>query len=130
LKEQRNPPSIHAPLAGYSHQVEVSGPERLLLLSGQVGMTSDGHIPDEPAEQLGLALENVLQNLNAAAMRVDDLVKLTFYFTEPIDADRRRAILDERLGRHMPCMTLVYVAGLATPAIKVEIDAWATCSEI
>jgi hypothetical protein len=31
-----------------------------------------------------------------------------------------------RLGAHHPCMTLLYVAGLASPALRVEIDAWAS----
>ena len=57
-----------------------------------------------------------------------DLVKLTFYLSEPIDLDTRRSTLVEHLGPHEPCMTLVYVAGLATPAIKVEIDAWASAT--
>jgi enamine deaminase RidA (YjgF/YER057c/UK114 family) len=91
VKEPRNPASIHAPLAGYSHQIELSGQGRLLVLSGQIGMSLDGRIPEDPAEQLEVAMDNVLRNLDAAAMGVGDLVKLTFYLVAPIDADRRRA---------------------------------------
>ena len=126
VREARNPASIHAPLAAYSHQIELRGPQRLLVLSGQVGMAPDGRLPDDPAEQLELALDNVLANLEAAAMDAGNLVKLTLYVVAPIDADRRRAVLAQRLGRHEPCMTLVYVGGLASPAIKVEVDAWAS----
>jgi 2-iminobutanoate/2-iminopropanoate deaminase len=125
MKEHRNPGSVHAPLAGYSHQIEIRS-ERLLVLSGQVGMAADGSVPDDTGDQLKLALENVLSNLEAAAMGVEDLVKLTFYLIEPLDPERRRMILAERLGTHTPCMTLVYVAGLASPAIKAEVDAWAS----
>jgi enamine deaminase RidA (YjgF/YER057c/UK114 family) len=126
VRQARNPASVHAPLAGYSHQIELRDSERLLVLSGQIGMAPDGRIPDDPAEQLELAMDNVLRNLAAAAMDVGDLVKLTFYLVAPIDADRRRAALTARLGGHEPCMTLIYVAGLASPAIKVELDAWAS----
>jgi len=126
LNEQRNPASIHPPLAGYSHQIELRAPQRLLVLSGQVGMTPDGRIPEDCAGQLDVALENVLRNLDDASMEVKDLVKLTLYLTEPVDPDRRRTILSERLGEHAPCMTLVYVAGLAAPAIRAEVDAWAS----
>jgi enamine deaminase RidA (YjgF/YER057c/UK114 family) len=129
VTQARNPASIHAPLAGYSHQIELRGQERLLVLSGQVGMATDGRIPDDPAEQLELAMDNVLRNLDAAAMGVGDLVKLTFYLVAPIDADRRRAVLADRLGGHEPCMTLIHVAGLAAPAIKVELDAWASAED-
>jgi enamine deaminase RidA (YjgF/YER057c/UK114 family) len=129
VKELRNPASIHAPLAGYSHQIELRGQGRLLVLSGQIGMSLDGHIPEDPAEQLEVAMDNVLRNLEAAAMDVGDLVKLTFYLVGPIDADRRRAALADRLGGHEPCMTLIHVAGLASPAIKVELDAWASAED-
>ena len=128
MKEQRNPASIHAPVAAYAHQIELRGDERLLVMSGQVGMTVEGEVPDDSGEQLDLALENVLRNVEAAGMQTADLVKLTFYFAEAVDADRRRAILDARLHGHTPCMTLVYVAGLAAPSLKVEIDAWASAS--
>ena len=128
MKELRNPASVHAPLAGYSHQIEIRGPERMLVLSGQVGMRPDGTVPDDNAEQFAAALENVLGNLEEAGMGVEDLVKLTLYLTDPVEPEARRAILAERLGTHAPCMTLVYVAGLASPALKVEIDAWASAS--
>ncbi|MEN3312780.1 MAG: hypothetical protein V7645_2109 [Actinomycetota bacterium] len=126
MKEYRNPAAVHAPLAGYSHQIELHAPQRLLVLSGQIGMSPEGNVPDDAGGQLTLALENVLSNLASAAMGVEDIVKLTFYLTEPIDPDRRRTILAERLGAHAPCMTLIYVAGLASPALKVEVDAWAS----
>jgi enamine deaminase RidA (YjgF/YER057c/UK114 family) len=126
VKQARNPASIHAPFGGYSHQIELSGDERLLVLAGQVGVAPDGRTPDDPAEQLELALDNVLRNLEAGGMAVGDLVKLTFYLVAPIDADRRRAIVKERLGSHQPCMTLLYVTALAAPALKVEVDAWAS----
>lgn len=126
VKQARNPASVHAPLAGYSHQIEIAGAERLLVLSGQIGMTLDGRIPDDAAEQLDLALTNVLRNLEAAGMAATDLVKLIFYLTEPVDQGRRAAVLAARLAGHAPCMTLLYVAGLASPALKVEIDAWAS----
>jgi 2-iminobutanoate/2-iminopropanoate deaminase len=128
LKQHRNPASVHAPVAAYAHQIELRGEERLLVMSGQIGMTLEGEIPGDPGEQLELALENVLRNLEAAGMHTADLVKLTLYFAEPVEADRRRAILERRLGGHTPCMTLMYVAGLASPELKVELEAWASAS--
>lgn len=129
MKLPRNPASVHGPLAAYTHQIEVRPPERLLVLSGQIGMALSGEIPDGAAEQLDLALRNVLVNLEAAGMGARDLVKLTLYLAEPVGPDRRASILAERLAGHAPCMTLVYVTGLASPAIKVEVDAWASAAE-
>jgi enamine deaminase RidA (YjgF/YER057c/UK114 family) len=128
MKSFRNPNTIHPPLAGYTHQIEVAGGERWLVMSGQVGMRSDGSLPEDPVEQLDEALNNVVGNLHAADMGLKDLVKLTFYLVGEMDAVSRREIIAERLEGHKPCMTLLYVAGLAAPQYKVEIDAWA-CME-
>jgi len=125
VKTFRNPSLIHAPLAPYSHQVEVSG-ERLLVMAGQLGMRADGSLGESAADQLEIALANVLANLAAAEMDVSDLVKLTLYFVEEIDAPTRGEILARRLGEHRPAMTLVYVARLAAPPLLVEVDAWAS----
>lgn len=129
MKEFRNPQDVHQPLGGYSHQIEIRGNERMLILSGQVGMREDGSIPDDPIEQIDLAMENIFRNLRAANMEVTDLIKLTYYLVGEIDTVRRRELVASKLQGHKPCSTLVYVARLATPAIKVEIDAWASRAE-
>src|SRR2546421_4112270 len=98
MKTPRNPETVHAPLAPYVHQIEIAPPERLLVLSGQLGMTPDGNVPTDAADQLDLALDNVLRNLDAAGMTAADLVKLTLYVTELVAPERRGAILQDRLG--------------------------------
>lgn len=125
MKTFRSPDTVHAPLAPYSHQVEITG-ERLLFVAGQVGMRADGSLAQTGAEQLEVSLENVLANLTAAGMAASDLVKLTLYFVEEIDASTRAEILMRLLGDHRPAMTLVYVAQLAAPPLLVEVDAWAS----
>jgi 2-iminobutanoate/2-iminopropanoate deaminase len=111
MKISRNPESVHPPLAGYSHQIELSGSERLLAMSGQVGMSVTGEVPEYAADQFELALSNVVRNLEAAGMGPADLVKLTFYLTEMIAAERRAEVIgectdaegrDRRLGQRRP----------------------------
>ena len=125
MKEFRNPQTVHAPVGSYSHQVEVSN-ERLLVISGQVGMMQDGTIPEDPYEQIDLAFENIFRNLHAANMDVNHLVKLTYYLVGEFDTAKRREIVLSKLQGHQPCSTLIYVAALASPQFKVEIDAWAS----
>ncbi|TME12927.1 MAG: RidA family protein [Chloroflexi bacterium] len=125
MKTPRNPDTIHAPRGRYIHQIEVSGENRLLFLSGQLGMKADGSVPPETDAQLGVALENVLRNLEAAGFEPGDLVKVTTYVVGDFDPDERRAVLDRVLGNHLPTSTLVFVAALARPEFKVEVDAWA-----
>jgi enamine deaminase RidA (YjgF/YER057c/UK114 family) len=126
MKTARNPATIHPPLASYAHQIEVAGPERLLFVSGQVGMRPDGAISSDPIDQLQVALDNVRLNLEAAGMEIADLVKLTFYFVGEVDTVHRRSVVASWLGAHQPCMTTLYVAALASPVYKVEVDGWAS----
>lgn len=126
MKTLRNPADVHPPLAAYTHQIEISGPERLLFLSGQVGVRQDGSIPADPIDQVDVAFENLEANLRAARMKVVDIVKLTLYIVGEMDPPRRRQVTASHLGEYKPCMTLIYVAGLAAPEYRIEIDAWAS----
>ncbi|MEA0562871.1 MULTISPECIES: RidA family protein [Lysinibacillus] len=129
MKISRNPENIHQPVAPYVHQIEVTGPHRWLTLSGQIGMQPDGTIPEDAVAQLKIALENIRKNLENANMEVRDITKLVFYLVGDMEASQRKEIIGDFLGDHLPCMTLIYVVALATPSLKVEIDAWA-CKEL
>jgi 2-iminobutanoate/2-iminopropanoate deaminase len=128
MKVPRNPETIHSPLGGYSHQIEIQGPERMLAMAGQVGMRPDGSIPPDPIEQLQVALENVQSNLEAAGMKRSDMFKMQLFVVGEMDAPRRRAALAEWFGPVKPCSTLVFVQALAGPDLRVEIDAWASAA--
>jgi len=121
----RNPDRIHPPLGAYSHQAEVTGAQRWLVVAGQVGRSLDGTVPTAALEQIELALENIGRNLEGAGMETKDLVKLTWYLVGDIDADRRREIVTAWLGDHQPCSTLLYVSRLAASEYRVEVEAWA-----
>ncbi len=129
MKTSRNPKSIHQPVAPYVHQLEVTGPNRWLTLSGQLGMSVNNEIPEDPIEQLKLALHNIKLNLDEAEMEITDLTKLVFYLVGEFDTDKRRQVVHDFLDGHLPCTTLIYVVALAAPQFKVEIDAWA-CKEL
>lgn len=116
---------MHAPLGAYHHSIEVGTDHRWLVMAGQVGRRLDGSVPEDPIEQIAIALENVRLNLEAAGMGVSDLVKLTWYLVGEIDIEQRRALIGSWLDGHEPASTLVYVAALAAPIYRVEIDAWA-----
>jgi 2-iminobutanoate/2-iminopropanoate deaminase len=129
VKEFRNPQDVHQPVGSYSHQIEVRGNERLLVISGQVGMREDGTVPDDPLEQIDVAFDNILRNLRAADMDITDMIKITYYLVGEIDAVKRRELILSKLQGHRPCSTLLFVAALASPVYKVEIDAWASRAE-
>ncbi|WP_417898052.1 RidA family protein [Bacillus haimaensis] len=129
MKTARNPETIHPPVGSYVHQMEVTGSNRWLTISGQIGMNLDGSVPEEPLEQFELALNNIKRNLEAANMGIQDLTKLVFFLVGDFDTDKRRKIVKDFLGDHIPCTTLLYVVALAASSLRVEIDAWA-CKEI
>ena len=129
MKEFRNPQDVHQPLGSYSHQLEISGNERVLVLSGQVGMREDGTVPDDPLEQMDIAFENIFRNLRAANMDVKDIIKLTYYLVGEVDMAKRRELVVSKLQGHKPCSTLLFVAGLASPIYKVEIEALASTAD-
>ena len=126
MKEFRNPETVHEPVGSYMHQVEISSSERMLIISGQVGMRQDGTVPKDPMEQLELVFENILNNLQAADMEMKDLVKINYYLVGEWDTAKRREVIASKMGDHKSCSTLVYVAGLADPIYKVEVEAWAS----
>lgn len=125
MNTARNPETILAPGGRYVHQIEVANPTRILFISGQIGIKPDGTVPVDPVGQLEVAMENIVANLEAAGLGIETLTKLTTYVVGELDPAGRRAVLDKHLGAHISCSTLVFVAALARPEFKVEVDAWA-----
>jgi enamine deaminase RidA (YjgF/YER057c/UK114 family) len=78
---------------------------------------------------MDIAFENILRNLRTANMEVKDLIKLTYYLVGEFDTAKRREVVLAKLEGHQPCSTLLYVAALASPQFRVEIDAWASRAE-
>lgn len=119
---RHNPPTLQAP-RGFSHGVEVSGAQRLLFVSGQVGQDAAGAIAEGVEAQTGQALENLTAVLAAAGMAMADVAKLTVFLTDPADL----AGFSKGARAHLPnppvAITLVYVKALIDPALKVEIEA-------
>ena len=124
MKHARNPATVHEPVGRYVHTIEVSGADRMLFVSGQVGMDRDGNVPDDPAAQFQIALRNVLLCVEVAGFEPSDIVKLVTYAVVDLDPAKRREALDRALGEHVTTSTLIYVSRLAAPQYLVEIDAW------
>ena len=51
-----------------------------------------------------------------------DIVRATYYVTDPADVDAHFAVCGEILGDIRPAATLLIVVGLARPEMKVEIE--------
>lgn len=105
MKISRNPENIHPPVAPYVHQIEVTGPNRWLTLSGQIGMEIDGSISEDPVAQLKIALDNIRKNLDHANMEIQDITKLVFYLVGDMNAQQRKEIMDKDIFHVQPYCT-------------------------
>jgi len=122
-----NPESL-APPRGYSHGMKGTGD--LLFVAGQVGWNREGHlVSDDLVEQLGQALDNVLDVVWAAGGSPASVARMILYVTDKNEYRQRRRQIGEawrrRMGKHFPAMVLVEVKALLEDGAKVEIEATA-----
>lgn len=108
---------------GYSHVAITRG--ATVFISGQVPVGPDGEVVSADASA---QVEQVFTNLGAALAAVgldfSNVVKLTYYVVDLADL----AIVREVRNRFIdlarpPASSLIQVAGLVSPAFRVEIDA-------
>jgi 2-iminobutanoate/2-iminopropanoate deaminase len=118
-----NPPTVRPPISCYSHAALIEGPPRRLVISGQVGIAPDGSLPEDTEAQVTQAFANLRAILEANRMGLRDLVKTTTFVTDREAVRLFRAQRDRLFAEHPPASTLVIVAGLVDPRLKVEIEA-------
>ncbi len=123
IAKAHNPSSLHPPFSAYSLGMEVSGAERWLHLSGQVGVRKDGSIPPDAEGQMEECWAKIFAILDAAGMKNTNMIKITGYVTRSDDIGLFRQVRDRLMEGHEPASTLVVVAGLANPDWIVEIEA-------
>ncbi|HLX15412.1 MAG TPA: RidA family protein [Bradyrhizobium sp.] len=78
-----------------------------------------------PADVTGQT-RNCFRTIEAAlrdgGFTLADIVRATYYVTDVRDADAVLAVCGEKLGDIRPAATLLVVAGLLKPEMKVEIE--------
>ncbi|MDO3677581.1 RidA family protein [Paenibacillus ehimensis] len=107
----------------YHHGVEVTSFQRMLFISGQVGVGPDGIPGKDIRQQTELAINNLYKVLAGADMDANDIVKSTIYLT---DENLLGAFMEAGAGylpTPPPATTLVIVKALASPDLLVEIEA-------
>jgi enamine deaminase RidA (YjgF/YER057c/UK114 family) len=115
-------PNAPRPFSNYAQGIEVSPGSRIVHVSGQVGATVGGDIPDDPARQHELAWENALAVLAASAMDHRNVVDAHVYITDRAHIALYRETRDRMLKGHRPAATLLIVSGLADSRLVVEVD--------
>ncbi len=125
------PLDIRAPFARYSHGVEVPAGARLVLCSGQVGVSADDAVPEGAGDQADLCFDNISRILAEAGMSPGNVVRINAYVTDREYLAHYMAARDRFCG-HVeppPASTLMIVAGFARPELKVEVEVIAAAAE-
>jgi 2-iminobutanoate/2-iminopropanoate deaminase len=109
---------------GYSQALSVEGAQRLLFISGQVPESASGEVPSDFKAQARLAWSNVLAQLEAASMSVENLAKVTTFLSSREYALANREVRAEVLGSHAPALTVI-ITGIFDTKWLLEIEAYA-----
>lgn len=120
-----NPPEIAAPFARYAHAVEVPAGMRLIVTSGQLGVTADGIAPEGAEAQAAQCLRNIDAILRVAGAVRRDVVRLNAYVTAREHMAGYMRARDTWLVDvpRLPASTLMIVSGFTRPEFLVEIEA-------
>lgn len=119
-------PGQPEPVSHFCHSVRAGD---RIWVSGCVGITADGRIPDDVVDQFKLAMDNLDASLRAAGGMPSNIVKVTVFLTDIADRPRINPTRQDYFGPHRPASTLVQVSALVDPAMKVEIEAEAVITD-
>ena len=79
-------------------------------------------MPADVTSQSRNCFKTIAAALQEAGFEMADIVRATYYLTDVNDADAHFAVCGEVLGDIRPAATMVVVAALLKPEMKVEIE--------
>lgn len=118
-----------APPIGYANGVAADA-GRIVFVAGQVGWDAQQRFArTDFVSQFDQALANVLEVLAQAGGRAEHICRITAYCCEkPAYLAARPAlgrIWRQRMGRHYPAMSMIFVADLLDHPAVIELEATA-----
>jgi len=122
--ERINPEGLSKPQT-YTHVVKVG---KLLFIAGQVGSNAEGKVAGPGMrEQFEQALSNLSVALKSQGADFSHIAKITIFVTSITEfrAPEVGKVREKYFGSNRPASTLVQIAQLASPDLKVEIEATA-----
>jgi len=120
-----NPQGLVVPRNPYSHLASVTGAQRLVTVSGQLGVNSQGRFAGDFAAQVRQALANVRTALAAEGLGVEHIMHLRHYVAVGQDLAFVNPERVAFLGEARPASTLIIVYGFAHPDALYEVEAMA-----
>jgi enamine deaminase RidA (YjgF/YER057c/UK114 family) len=79
-------------------------------------------MPADVTSQTRNCFKTIESALRDGGFAIADIVRATYYVTDASDADAVFAVCGETLGDIRPAATLLVVAGLLKPEMKIEIE--------
>ncbi|MEL6206759.1 MAG: RidA family protein [Pseudomonadota bacterium] len=120
------PATIRPPFARYAHGVEVPAGHRLIVTSGQLGITADETVPSDPRAQADLCFTACGAILAEAGMSPGDAIRINAFVTDRSHMAAymaaRDAWLEDIPDDALPASTLVIVQGFTRPEFLVEVE--------
>jgi len=122
------PSDIRPPFARYAHGIEIPANHRLIQTSGQLGITPDDHIPDDPYDQAMICFDNISKILEVGHMSIEDIAHVTAYVTDRVHMAGYMEARDQVFQNKtvLPSSTLLIVSGFTNPEFKVEVEVLAS----
>ena len=119
-----NPPTIAKP-SGYTHVVEVKGPNRTVYIAGQLGYDAAGKQGTDFREQATLVYENLKAAVESVGGKMDNIVKLNAFLTDirtqlPIYREVRDKFVNVAAP---PASTTLEISKLAREGALLEVEA-------
>jgi 2-iminobutanoate/2-iminopropanoate deaminase len=101
----------------------------LVFVSGQTGIDRDGHLVGQDIKsQTRQAIENLRCVLHASGSDLERVVKVTWFLTDVNDRAAVAEVRQEFWRDGLPASTLVEISRLASPEMRVEVEAIAVAA--
>ena len=114
-------PKVIAPQPGTKSNCKVFNGQ--IFVSGMTGRDLENKVPEGMYAQSKLLFSKMKALVEEAGGKMDDLIQINVFVTEMATLEEFWRARREFFTGDFPCSTLVQVAGLANPALKVEVNA-------
>ena len=121
-REEFRVEGLNEPISHYTDAVRFGD---LLFISGLAPVDENLDLVggDDVAAQTRQLFENMDRILEAAGASFADILKVTVYLTDVNDRQAVNVVRQEFFGDARPASTLIGIAELVVPGMKIEIDA-------
>jgi 2-iminobutanoate/2-iminopropanoate deaminase len=122
MRQEFRVEGLNLPVSHYTDAVRWGD---LLFVSGVAPLDAEGRLVGgaDVVAQTRQVFRNMKRVLDAVGADVGDILKVTVYLTDVADRAAINPVRQEFFGAARPASTLIGVAALVLPGMKVEIEA-------